>query len=51
VAAKIFGTSPCFNLHTKNDGNPLPLRWDESASWQFALEMEKMGQQGWQLQG
>jgi superfamily II DNA or RNA helicase len=51
VASKIFGTGRCFYLHAKNNANPLPLRWDAGAPWQFALKMEEMAQQGWQLQG
>jgi len=51
IAAKIFSSGRCFYSHTKGDPNPIPLRWDEGAPWQFVLKMEEMGRQGWQLQG
>jgi hypothetical protein len=49
VATRIFGSGRCFYAHAKSDVNPLPLRWDESAPWQFVLKMEEVGREGWQL--
>jgi superfamily II DNA or RNA helicase len=51
VAARIFGSGRCFYSHLKSDAEPVALRWDEGAPWQFVLKMEEAGNQGWQLQG